>query len=96
MEYLRQSRAGWAEGSSEPERFISAGNRIIVFVYARFRKQGSNEWQEVRLADVYTVRAGKIVQMNAFRDREQALKWAGVTVPSRIITFRTSRASSGV
>lgn len=78
--YLRQSRAGWAEGSSEPEHFITAGNRIVVFVYARFRKKGSNEWQEVRLADVYTMRVGKIVQMNAFSDRQQALKWAGVTV----------------
>ena len=78
--YLRQSRAGWAEGSSEPERFITAGNRIVVFVYARFRKKGSNEWQVVRLADVYTVRGGKIVQMKAFSDRQQALKWAGTAV----------------
>jgi ketosteroid isomerase-like protein len=78
--YLRQSRAGWAEGTSEPEHFITAGNRIVVFVYARFRKKGSNEWQEVRLADVYTMRAGKIVQMNAFSDRQKALKWAGVAV----------------
>lgn len=41
--YLRQSHDGWAEGSSEPEHFITAGSRIIVFVYARFRKKGSNE-----------------------------------------------------
>lgn len=80
--YLRQSRADWEEGSSEPERFITAGNRIVVFVYARFRPKGSNEWHEVRLADVYTVRAGKIVQMNAFRDRQEALKWAGTTIAS--------------
>jgi uncharacterized protein len=78
--YLRQSRASWADGSSEPERFIIAANRIVVLVYARFRQKGSNEWQEVRLADVYTVRDGKIVQMNAFADRQEALKWAGATV----------------
>jgi ketosteroid isomerase-like protein len=76
--YLTQSRAGWAEGSSEPERFITAGDRIVVFVHARFRLKGSGEWQEVRLADVYTVRDAKIVQMRAFADRQQALRWVGM------------------
>ncbi len=29
--YLMQSRAGWAEGSSESERFKTAGDRISAF-----------------------------------------------------------------
>src|SRR5271163_4925432 len=28
--YLAQSRTAWAEASSEPERFITSGNRIVV------------------------------------------------------------------
>jgi ketosteroid isomerase-like protein len=76
--YLTQSRAAWAEVHSEPERFIAAGNRIVVFVHARVRAKDSNEWQEVRLADVYTIRDGKAVQMRAFADRQEALRWAGV------------------
>lgn len=75
-QYLMQSRAGWAEGSSEPERFIMVGDRIIVFVRARFRPRESSEWHEVELADVYSVRKHKIVQMIAFADRQQALSWA--------------------
>lgn len=74
--YLRQSRAYWAEGSSEPEEFIPIGNRIVVFVHARVRLQGSQEWHEVRLADVYTFQNGRAIQMRAFADREQALEWA--------------------
>src|SRR6516162_3821283 len=35
--YLSQSRAAWAEVTSEPEQFIAAGNRIVVFVDARLR-----------------------------------------------------------
>jgi ketosteroid isomerase-like protein len=81
--YLTQSRAGWAEGSSEPERFITAGDRIVVFVHARFRLKGSGEWQEVRLADVYTVREAKIVQMRVFADRQEALRWVGITDAGR-------------
>ena len=76
--YLAQSRAPWAEGSSEPERFIASGNRIVVFVHARFRLKGSNEWGDVKLADVYTIRDGKAIQMRAFADRQEALHWVGI------------------
>ena len=78
--YLTQSRAAWAEVTSEPEQFIPAGDRIVVLVHARVRAKGSNEWQDVRLADVYTFRDGKAIQMRAFADRDEAMRWAGVQV----------------
>ena len=68
--------------AAKPERFITAGNRIVVFVHVRARSKGSNEWNEVRLADVYTVRDGQPVEMRAFADREEALRWAGVKDPN--------------
>ncbi len=76
--YLSQSREAWAEVSSEPERFIVAGDKIIVFVHVRVRPEDSKEWQEMRIADVFTFRNGKAIQMHAFGDRHQALEWAGV------------------
>lgn len=76
-QYLTQSRAAWAEVISEPEQLIPAGDRIVVFVHARVRAGGSNDWQDVRLADVYPVRDGKIVAMRAFADRQEALRWVG-------------------
>jgi ketosteroid isomerase-like protein len=82
--YLAQSRAPWAEGSSEPERFIASGKRIVVFVHARFRLKGSNKCEDVSLADVYTIRNGKAIQMRAFADRQEALRWVGLeNRPSR-------------
>jgi uncharacterized protein len=75
--YLTQSRAAWAEVVSEPERFITTGNRIVVFVHARVRPKDGTQWQDVRLADVYTIREGKAIQMRAFADRHEALRWAG-------------------
>jgi ketosteroid isomerase-like protein len=74
--YLTQSRSGWAEGASEPEQFIPAGNRIVVFVRARFRLKGTDQWQDISLADVYTFRNGKAISMRAFASREAALRWA--------------------
>jgi ketosteroid isomerase-like protein len=82
-QYLTQSRANWAEGSSEPERFIVAGDRIVVFVCARIRPQGNSEWREVRLADVYTFRNGIPAAMRAFANRNEALEWAGVKEADR-------------
>jgi ketosteroid isomerase-like protein len=77
--YLAQSRASAARVISEPEQFIPAGNRIIVFVHARVLPKGSNTWQDVRLADVYTFQNGQATKMRAFATREEALRWAGAT-----------------
>lgn len=77
-QYLTQSRDAWAEGSSDPERFIKARDRIVVFVHARVRPKGSDEWHDAYLADVYTFQNGKAIQMRAFSNRQEALRSAGV------------------
>ncbi|MGB2664665.1 MAG: nuclear transport factor 2 family protein [Candidatus Acidiferrum sp.] len=77
-QYLTQSRGAWAEGRSDPERFIKAGDRVVVFVHARVRPKGSDEWHDVYLADVYTFQNGKAIHMRAFSNRREALRWAGV------------------
>lgn len=90
-QYLAQSRAAWADVISEPEQFIPAGNRIVVFVHVRLLPEkspksspdNSNDWQEARIADVYTFRNGKAIQMRAFADRQEALRWAGAESSSQ-------------
>ena len=76
--HLSWARATWAEGRCEPERFVVAGDKIVVFVHVRVRLTDSTEWIDARLADVYTFRNGKAIQMRSFADRRQALEWAGV------------------
>jgi hypothetical protein len=44
---------------------------------ARVRPQGGHHWQDVSFADVYTVRNGRVVEMQAFANRRQALRWVG-------------------
>jgi len=78
-QYLLESRSGWAEGSSEPEGFVISNDNVVVFVRARFRLRNSSTWQEVKLADVYTVHDNNIVAMHAFVDRKEALRWANTT-----------------
>lgn len=74
-QYLSHSRNSM-EGASEPEQFIVVRDHIVVYVYAHVRPKGASAWQEVRLADVYTIRERNIVAMHAFANREEALRWA--------------------
>lgn len=81
--YLTQSRAAWAECRSEPEQLIPIGDRVVVYVHARVRAKNSDTWQEVLLADVYTFHDDRVVQMRAFADRQDALRWAQATPSTR-------------
>jgi ketosteroid isomerase-like protein len=63
-----------------PERFIECGDRVLVFVRseARGRIAGldvNEEW-----AHLVTVRDGKLVRVQNFRDREAGLEAAGLRV----------------
>jgi uncharacterized protein len=77
--YLAQSLAGADQVHSEPEQFLVYGDKIVVFVYARVKPKGRKDFQEIRLADVYTFRNGRAVEMRAFGDRQAALQWAQAT-----------------
>jgi uncharacterized protein len=76
--YLTQSRTGASQVISDPERFIPAGDRIVVFVHARVLLKDSNTWQDIRLADVYAFQNGRITKMRAFANRVDALRWVGI------------------
>jgi len=76
--HLSRARGTWAEGSCEPERFIVAGDKVIVFIYVRVRLKHQTEWREGRHAAVYTFRNCKATEMRIFDDKRQALEWAGV------------------
>ena len=76
--HLSQVRDTWAEGSCTPEKFVVAGDKVVVFIYVRVRLKREAEWREGRHAAVYTFRNGKAIEMRIFDDKRQALEWAGV------------------
>ena len=78
--HLAQARARWAEGSCETERFLVAGDKVIVFIHVHVRLKDETEWREGRHADVYTFREGKAVQMRIFDDIQEAFEWCGANV----------------
>ena len=76
--HLTQARESWAEGSCQPQRIIVAGDRVIQFVDVHVRLKHETEWRDGKVAEVYTFRAGKVIQVRLFADSRQALEWAGV------------------
>jgi ketosteroid isomerase-like protein len=78
--HLSRARGTWAEGSCEAERFIVAGDKVIVFIYVRVRLKHETEWREGRHAAVYTFHNGNAIEMRIFDDKRQALEWAGLKV----------------
>lgn len=77
-DHFKKGRGTWAEGGCEPERLIVYGDRVIALVHVRVRLKNSTEWLEGRLADVFTFRDGKVIQMRTFADKREALEWVGV------------------
>lgn len=76
--HLEWARGTWAEGTCQPERFLAAGDRIVVFAFVRVRLRHEAEWRTGPIADVYTFRDGKVVQVRVFFDRQEALAWTGI------------------
>jgi ketosteroid isomerase-like protein len=62
------------------ERAFDAGDQVVVFtnIQRRWRETGELG-DETRIGAVFTLRAGKVLRLQAFRDRQQALEAAGLT-----------------
>jgi ketosteroid isomerase-like protein len=63
----------------EPEEFLEADDRIVVFVRTPARGKGSGVEVEFRPAHVWTMRAGKAVRLEVFPDRAKALEAVGLS-----------------
>lgn len=78
QENVRAGRGTWAEGSCEPEQFLVAGERVVVYLHAWVRLHGATEWTGGRFADGFVLRNGTITEYHSFGERADALRWAGI------------------
>jgi ketosteroid isomerase-like protein len=78
QEHVAKGRGTWAEGTCEPEKYLENGDKVVVYLHARVRKNGSTEWIGGRFADGFVFRDGKIVEYISFGERPEALRWAGI------------------
>jgi len=77
-EHVTKGRGTWAEGTCEPEKFLTHGDKVVVYLHVQVRLKDSTDWIDGRFADGFVFRAGKITQYLSFGERLDALKWAGI------------------
>jgi ketosteroid isomerase-like protein len=68
----------WSEWQFEPERFLDAGDQVVVFARIVGRGKTSGAPFELETTHVWTIRAGRAISVHAYRDRSQALETAGL------------------
>jgi ketosteroid isomerase-like protein len=72
-------RETWREWRFEPERFLDAGDQVVVFARLVGKGEASGAPFELEATHVLTVRAGRVASVQAYRDRSQALEAAGLS-----------------
>ena len=76
--HMSKGCATWAEGTCEPEQFLTNGDKVVVYLHVRVRLKDSTDWVGGRFADGFVFRDGKITHYRSFGERLDARKCAGV------------------
>ena len=67
-------RDAWSDWRFQPERFIDAGDRVVVFMRVVARGRASGAPIERANTQVVTIRGGRMTLTRVYRDRSEALK----------------------
>jgi ketosteroid isomerase-like protein len=77
--WMEDWETAWSDSEMEPQDFVDAGERVVVFILQKTTGQGSGVALEREDAMVFEVRGEMIVRIDYFNNRQQALAAAGVT-----------------
>ena len=69
----------WQDYKLTMEDFVDSGDRVVVTVRLRGRGRGSGVEIDARFYDVFTLRDGKILRMDQFTERSEALGAVGLS-----------------
>ena len=63
----------------EPEQFFERDDVVVAFVKFRLRPKESSAEFEIRIGNLWTIRDGKLLSLEGFPEREEALEAAGLS-----------------
>jgi ketosteroid isomerase-like protein len=75
---LARWKAEWDDYKVMPEEFVDMGDHVVVTVRLQGRGRGSGIEIDARFYDLYMLRDGKIVRMDQFKARSEALEAVGL------------------
>jgi uncharacterized protein len=77
-DYLNSLREDWESFQHEPERFMDAGDKVVVFLHTHARGRGSGVDVNVPVAHVLSFENGRCSGFISYYDRAEALRSAGL------------------
>jgi uncharacterized protein len=79
LAYMERWETEWQDLKTIPEEFIDGGESVFTTTHFSGRGRGSGIEVDVRLYEVWALRDGKIVRMDEFINRADALEAAGLS-----------------
>ena len=76
--FCREFWGTWAEYSANPEKFIDAGDHVVVEVHEHGKGKGSGVPFERTHFQVWTLRDGRLLRWRLFADKAEALEAVGL------------------
>lgn len=76
--YLKSLQEEWESFQHETERFMDAGDKVVVLTHAYARGRGSGVDVNVPVAHVLSFKGGKCTAFVSYYDRAEALRSAGL------------------
>ena len=76
--FVAMLREAWSDWRFVPERFFDEGDRVLVFVRVAAVGHESGVPIEMETAHIWTVRDGRAVSGQIYRDRSEALEAVGL------------------
>ena len=77
-QYLRGWLDSWSDYQARPETFLQSGEEVAALIQARARGKNSQFEIEGEMADVFTVREGRIARFRLYVQRDTALDALGI------------------
>ena len=77
-ELWREAQNVFGDFRNEPERVIASVDRIVAFIRVCGRGKGSGAEVEARIAHLLTFRGDKVLRVDSYEDRDEAVRVAGV------------------
>lgn len=71
--WLENWDAAWSDFTMEPEEFLDVGERVVSVFHMKATGRGSGVEVDRQDAIVWSVRGGKILRLDYYNNREQAL-----------------------
>jgi ketosteroid isomerase-like protein len=77
-QWLEDWGAAWAEWSIEPEEFLDVGEYVVMVFQMKATGRDSGIALERQDAQVFKMRGGKVVRLDYYNSKQEALKAVGL------------------